>query len=81
MDDPAARAILRVTPVDGVKFDDPGLHPVEKAVRNNAIRADPGDIGRLWGVKQNKLSVALLRGGPFAIPVVAMAWPRGPWGV
>ena len=52
VDDPAARAILRVTPVDGVKFDDPGLHPVEKAVRNNAIRADPwGTLRKIMGSK------------------------------
>ena len=52
VDDPAARAILRVTPVDGVKFDAPGLHPVEKAVRNNAIRADPwGTLRKIMGSK------------------------------
>ena len=52
MDDPAARAILRVTPVDGVKFDEPGAHPVEKAVRNNAIRADPwGTLRKIMGSK------------------------------
>ena len=52
MDDPAARAILRVTPVDSVKFDEPGLHPVEKAVRNNVIRADPwGTLRKIMGSK------------------------------
>ena len=48
VDDPAAKAVLRVTPIDGVNFDDPDAHAVEKAVRNAAIVADPlGTLKRM----------------------------------
>ena len=39
--DADAKAVLRLTPVEGVAYDAPALHPAEKAIRNALIKDDP----------------------------------------
>eukprot|EP00629_Pelagomonadales_sp_RCC1024_P003500 CAMPEP_0119270956 /NCGR_PEP_ID=MMETSP1329-20130426/7749_1 /TAXON_ID=114041 /ORGANISM="Genus nov. species nov., Strain RCC1024" /LENGTH=284 /DNA_ID=CAMNT_0007270993 /DNA_START=121 /DNA_END=971 /DNA_ORIENTATION=- len=41
VDDPAAKAVLRMTPYEGAAYDEPGLHPAERAIRNELIKKDP----------------------------------------
>jgi len=52
VDDAAAKCVLRITPLEGAAFDEPGLHPAEAAIRNDYIRKDPvGFVKRLFGHK------------------------------
>jgi len=55
VDDPSAKAVLRVTPLEGVAVDEPSTHPAEKAIRNAMIRADPiGMLKRMLGGGRRK---------------------------
>lgn len=41
IDDSTAKSVLRITPLEGVAYDEPGLHPSEVAIRNAYIKANP----------------------------------------
>ena len=41
VDEPNAEAVLRITPLEGVAFDDPSPHPAEVAIRNAFIKSNP----------------------------------------